>query len=397
MTRRKRLTQNQLLSLPAKPQRYFHADPELSGHYIRVMPTGAKSYAATARDPYGKQVWATIGSADVLKIEEAREAARNIIKRIRAGKPPVETPPVKPDSYQAVADNWLKRHVKAKKLRSLYEIERVLNKYVLPVWGKRSFIDIKRSDIAGLLDVVEDEHGKRQADVVLAIVRGIANWYGTRHDTYTSPFTRGMRRSDAKARERILDDAELRKVWRAASAGTFGAFIKMLLLTAQRRGAVLRMQWSETSDDGVWTIPNVDRAKGNAGALKLPTQALATLKTQPRLSGNPYVFAGRGDGPINGISKAKVAFDKHSGVANWTLHDLRRTSRSLLSRCGVRPDVSERLMGHALPGVEGIYDRFSYADEKADALVRLAALIDEIVSGEPSGKVVRLRKARADA
>jgi hypothetical protein len=63
----------------------------------------------------------------------------------------------------------------------------------------------------------------------------------------------------------------------------------------------------------------------------------------------------------------------------------------------VRPDVSERLMGHALPGVEGIYDRFSYADEKADALVRLAALIDEIVSGEPSGKVVRLRKARADA
>jgi len=399
MTRRKGLTQNQVLALKPRAKRYFHADPELAGHYVRVMPTCAKTYAAVARDPYGKQIWHTIGSVDVFKIEEAREAARDIIKRIRAGKPPVEPPPIKPDSYASVAENWVKRHVVAKKLRSRYEIERVLNKYVLPHWGTRDFIDIKRSDIASLLDLIEDDHGKRQADATLAIIRGISNWYGTRHDTYISPFTRGMRRSTAKARDRILTDGELRKVWQAASTGTFGAFVKMLFYTVQRRGVVLRMRWADISDDGVWTIPTEDRAKGNAGSLQLPAQVLAIIKALPRISGNPFVFAGRGDGPIIGVSKPKVQFDQQCKLAShWTLHDARRTSRSLLPRCGVRPDVSERLMGHTLPGVEGIYDRHAYSDEKADALKRLAGLIDEIVNGEPSGKVVKMKpKARANA
>ena len=216
-----------------------------------------------------------------------------------------------------------------------------------------------------------------------------------RDDWVTAELTR-QPPNDAKPRDRILDDGEIRKVWQAPSAGTFGAFVKMLLLTAQRRGAVRQMRWDHVSVDGVWEIPKEEREKGNAGSLKLPAQALSIIVTQPRISGNPYVFAGRGDGSINGISKAKVAVDKRSGVADWTLHDLRRSSRSLLSRCGVRPDVSERLMGHALPGVERIYDRFAYSDEKADALKRLAALIDEINNGEPSGKVVKMKpKARA--
>jgi integrase len=287
---------------------------------------------------------------------------------------------------------------KQKKLRSQKEIERILNKYVFPHWGSRDFVGIRRSDIAGLLDLIEDGHGATQADATLAVIRGISNWYSKRHDEYVSPFVRGMKRAGTKSRNRTLDDGELRSVWKQAEGeGTFGAFVRMLLLTAQRRSAVLRMRWSDISDDGVWTIPKEDRAKGNAGSLRLPQQALAIIKALPQIAGNPYLFAGRGDGPINGISKAKVKFDKRCKVAGWTLHDCRRTSRSILSRAGVRPDISERLMGHALPGVEGIYDRFSYAHEKADALKRLATLINEIVSGEPSGKVVKLSKARADA
>ena len=398
MTRRKRLTKNQVLALKPRADRYSVTDPELAGHYVRVMPTGAKSFAAVARDPYGKQVWWTIGSVDVLNIEEARDLARDAIKRIKAGKPPVEPPPIKPDSFRSVADNWIKRHVEAKKLRSGYEIERILDRYVFPHWGTRDFVDIKRSDIASLLDLIEDGNGARQADATLAVIRGIANWYSKRHDDYVSPFVRGMRRAAGKSRTRVLNDGELRAVWKAAAgSGTFGALVRMLLLTAQRRETVLRMRWSDISD-GVWTIPKVDRAKGNAGSLHLPAQALAIMKALPEIKDNPFVFAGRGDGPINGISKNKAAFDKRSGVIDWTLHDARRTARSLLSRCGVRPDVAERLMGHAIPGVEGIYDRHAYSDEKADALRRLGGLIEEIVNGEPSGKVVKMkRKVRADA
>ncbi len=74
----------------------------------------------------------------------------------------------------------------------------------------------------------------------------------------------------------------------------------------------------------------------------------------------------------------------------WTLHDLRRTARSLMSRAGVRPDISERVLGHAIPGVQGVYDRHTYDSEKADALKRLSDLISKIVK-PPKGNVVPLR------
>ena len=62
-------------------------------------------------------------------------------------------------------------------------------------------------------------------------------------------------------------------------------------------------------------------------------------------------------------------------LARWTVHDLRRTARSLMARAGVRPDVAERVMGHVQQGVESIYDRHNYNDEKANALGKLAGLI----------------------
>jgi integrase len=396
--RRKTLTDRMVAALPKKRKRYTKTDPELRGHYVRVMPQGANVYCVVARDPYGRQVWHTIGSADTFKIEEAREQGREAIKRIAAGKPPKEPPPVRPDSFKAVAENWIKRHVDKKGLRSKLEIERVLTKYVYPHWADRAFTEIRRSDVAALLDVVEDENGSRQADACLTIIRSIGNWYATRHDTYTPPVAKGMRRYVAGARERILSDDELRKIWRQAEAnGNFGALVRILLLTAQRRGAVLRMRWQDISDDGVWEIPSEDREKGNAGALRLPEQALAIINAQPRIAGHAFVFAGKSDGPLNGMSRPKARFDKRCGISGWTLHDCRRTARSLMSRAGVRPDIAERVMGHTLQGVEGVYDRHAYFDEKADALAKLAVLIEDIVNGSPSGKIVRLRKAHADA
>ena len=67
-------------------------------------------------------------------------------------------------------------------------------------------------------------------------------------------------------------------------------------------------------------------------------------------------------------------------LPNWTLHDLRRTAKTLMARAGVRPDISERVLGHVIAGVEGTYDRYSYADEKRDALEKLAAMIERIVA-----------------
>jgi integrase len=394
--RRRRRKEFKPAELPKKAKRYTEPDPEQRGLYVRIPPQGPNSFVTVARDPYGKQVWTTLGTTDELTLDEARATSRAVAKRIKDGKPAFEAPKQRPDSFEIVAREWLKRHVDAKALRSGTEIRRSLEKYVLPHWGDREFSDIRRSDVTRLLDYIEDNHGAVQADRVLAYVRAISNWHSTRVDNYVGPFTKGMRRSDPKARQRnrILDDEELRAMWKhAEQAGTFGAFVRIALLTAQRRTTVASMKWADIDGDGVWHIPAQPREKENAVALKLPEQALRIIDEQPRLASNPYVFAGRGAGPINGFTKCKAALDEAAGVSDWVLHDLRRTARSLLSRAGVRPDIAERALGHAIVGVEAIYDRHSYTEEKADALRKLAALIEQIVAGEPGGNVVRMQRA----
>ena len=190
--RRKTLTDRMVVALPKKATRYICADPDLRGHYVRIMPTGANVYAAVARDPYGKQIWATLGSADVLTIEEARELARTAIRRIKEGKPAFEPPPVKPDSVEDVARNWIERHVEKNKLRTAVEIKRIIETHILPAWANRPFADIRRGDIAKLLDHVEDRHGAWTADAVLTVLRQIASWFATRHDDYVPPFVKNM-------------------------------------------------------------------------------------------------------------------------------------------------------------------------------------------------------------
>ena len=202
--------------------------------------------------------------------------------------------------------------MRAKGLRSEGEVTRLLKARVFPAWKDRPFLSIRHSDVAALLDRVEDEHGAKQADYVLSAVRGIMNWYATRHDDYMPPLVRGMRRTDPKARQRarILDDDELRSVWTAAEgSSTFGAMVRIALLTAQRREKVSTMRWADLSSDGEWTIPVEAREKGNAGTLRLHDLGLAIIRAVPRLGDNPFVFAGRGKGSFSNFSKGKAALD----------------------------------------------------------------------------------------
>ena len=395
-TRRRRLTDEAVARLKPKPKRYSVPDPELIGHYVRVMPSGVKSYVAVARDPFGKQVWSTIGTCDHVGIEQARTKAREIIGRVKAGKSATEPPPPAADSFQSVAENWLRRHVAAKGLRTRYEIERCLNKYVLPHWANRPFVEIKRSDVAKLLDHIEDAHGARQADTCLTIIRSLANWFGTRSDDYVAPIARNMRRSTSRPRERILNDNEIRILWRVAEeSGAFGAALQLALLTAQRKAKLLHMRWSDIAD-GVWTVPTERREKGAGGELVLPKLALAILRRLPRVHGSDLVFA-----PASGVAKnsshamIKIRAALPNGFPQFTIHDLRRTARSLMSKAGCNSEHCERVLGHVVPGVEGICDRHPYRDEKRIVLAKLAAVIEQIISGKPSDEKIVPYRARS--
>jgi integrase len=144
------------------------------------------------------------------------------------------------------------------------------------------------------------------------------------------------------------------------------------------------MRWSEVDPaSGRWTIPKEPDEKGNPGVLVLPSAALDLVKAQPRLASNPWIFpAYRGDGHLSGVGDLKKDFDARlPDMPNWTLHDLRRTSRTEMTKARIDFYVAEAIMGHKLPGVAGIYARHSFAEEMVTALATLATHFERIVAG----------------
>ena len=367
--------------LKRRAKRYAKPDTELRGHRIRVQPSGSKSFWTVARDPKQKQVWTYVGPCDAMTIEEARAKARTILNRVRAGLPAIEA---KGETFDTVIAEWRKRYVEGKKLRTGDKMLSLIDRHISTELRSRVFTEIHREDITALLDKVEDQNGAPVADKVLTVIGSIMSWYATRHRNYVPCLVRGMRRTDSakKERDRILNDDELRMVWDVAGQqSTYGVFVKTLLLTVQRADKVLSMRREDIDADGVWTIPTAAREKRNIGKVRLPPGARAILDALPRFDSNPFVFAGRGQRHMSASGMFKAKFDAKlpSDMPNWRLHDLRRTARSLMSRAGVSSEHAERVMGHSIGGVEGIYDRHAYFDEKSAALAKLANLIDSIV------------------
>ncbi len=374
--------------------RYNVADAIVPGFGVRVTDKGSKSYVVTSRFPGSQNpTRRTIGKVGSIELADARTVARDWLGMLLRGVDPslnvIADPDVEvknPQTFEDIATQFLKLHVCRNKLRSAGEIERLINREMMPKWRTREFVSIRRADVAKLLDDIE-ERAPVLADYVLAVISKICNWYMARNDDYVSPIVRGMRRTKPRqrARDRVLNDEEIRIFWEASSqCGTFGAFLQICLLTSQRKTKVRLLRWDDIDDNGLWSIPSEAREKTNANSLLLPPKALQIIHAQHKVFDNPFVFAGRGGVAINGTGKSKRQIDKlmqkinGAEIKNWTVHDLRRTAKSLMARAGVRPEVSERVLGHVMEGVEGIYDRYSYDAEKAEALDSLAGIVAKL-------------------
>ena len=419
MARKSKLTKRTVDAAKPESKEFVLWDAEITGFGLRVQPTGRKVYLLKYRPKGGTQVKLNIGVHGDITADQARKIAGEWHGEVASGGDPrarmKADPGTSPVTFKATAENFIKRYVEKQggrkdgdiaPLRSAAEVRRAFDVYVLPEWGNRPFHSIKRSDVAKLLDTIEDKNGPVQADRVLAHIRKLFNWYATRDDNFASPIVRGMARTrpSERKRNRFLSDDEIRLIWPLLK-GTFGALVKALLLTGQRREKVAKMRWDDIDADGLWTIPREPREKNNPGTLPLSRAVLNVIEAQPKIDKCPYVFAGRTKGPFAGFSPAKRKLDmaitkalresdlNAEPLPGWTLHDLRRSSKTLMVRTAVRPDISERVLGHVIPGVEGVYDVHHYDDEKADALNRLAGLV-ELILNPPADNVTTLTAAR---
>jgi len=369
MLRSKRLDDDGVAKLKIPAKRVTIPDPECRGHYVRVTPKGHKTFWAVARDPSGKQMWKLIGDADAMKIEDARDKARKIIRAIRAA---VAGEITEDTTFEGIAMGWFKARVVDRKLRSETKTGALLKKRIIPAFAGMEFVDVRRKHITTLLDQIQARSGVRQADIALSIISGICGWHGKRDEEYDSPIIRGMKREEKNDRDRVLTDSEIRTLWRAD--GLLGNFTKLALLTGQRREKLLTMRYDDVRN-GVWYIRSEAREKGNGVELRLPTIALEILKQQRQICPGPRVF----DCPITRLRNLKLRFDRKHPMQPWVLHDLRRTSRTRMAEAGVMNVVAELVLGHAQRGVEAIYNRHAYFEEKAEALEKLAAKLADII------------------
>jgi integrase len=357
-----------------------------SGLYLVIQPNGHRSWAVRYRF-HGQQRKITLAAA--LTLAAARREASAALHQVEQGTDPAEQRQAakakaiaaREDTVQAICEQYLKRE--GTKLRTLADVEATLRRNVYPVLGSRPIDSIKRTEITRLLDKIEDKikagrgnSGERTADLVLAYLRRVFHWHEKRTDEFRSPIIRGMSRYSiaAHARERWLDDAEIKALWAASAApGPFPALIRFLLLTACRRSEGTGLRWDEISD-GSWLLPAPRHKKTGEKEVDLfrplSRRAQDLIAAQPRLG--PFVFSVDGSKPIT-FGYTMATFRKNCGITErWTAHDLRRTARTLMSRAGVDPDIAERCIGHKIPGIRGTYDRHPYYPEMQKAFEALA-------------------------
>lgn len=359
-------------------------DAALPGFGVRITASDRRSFVLMTRVA-GRPVRVTLGSYPATPLATARKRARAALDVAAAGDDP-RAP--KRDARAAdslaverLAAQFVEKWAKVRN-RTWPETERHLTRYVLPAWKGRRLDRIARQDVVALVAHVADAHGPIMANRVLATVKKWFSWSLDQGLLDVHPVARLTGPGAETARDHVLTDSDLSQLWKAwtAMAYPWGIAFQLLALTAARRGEVEAMRWDEIGDSGrLWTLPG-SRMKGKrAHVVPLSDPAVALLRGVPRFEGCPYVFTTRGAAPIRDWSGAVEAATEQSGVTGWRTHDLRRTARTGLAKLGVPADIAERVLGHVMPGVRGVYDRHDYLAEKRDALERWAGHLTMLV------------------
>ena len=220
------------------------------------------------------------------------------------------------NTFRAVAEDYLSDPEGGKRLRSRKERERIFRVYLYPKFGSRQIEDIRRKEISDLLKKIRTERGPVMAAHVLAVLRKLMNWHSANSDTFRSPIVKAMDKNKPaeRARGRVLDDDELRAVWRAADEMNhpFGGMVQFVLLTATRLREAAHMNRSELLTEADWLIP-AERYKSKREHLVPLSQAARDVLTKlPVIGRKGWLFTISGQAPINGFSKCKTQLDKRA-------------------------------------------------------------------------------------
>jgi integrase len=382
------------LALPdcARDKTFF--DTELAGFGLRLRDTGARSWLVQYAVG-GRTRRMTLGSPETVDPGKAREAAKDILAKVRLGQDPAHDKQAsRQDAAHTVGSlipRFLQRQRPRLRPKSFAESTRHLTKdlrtfHALPI----ARLD-RRAIAARLSEIAESRPAT--ANRVRATASAFCSWAAREGLIENNPVAFTNAATHNGPRNRLLTDAELAAIWAALGEDHYSNILRLLIHTGARREEIGALRWPEIDlANALITLPPGRTKNNRLHAIPLSTAALAILTAQAR-SDSEFVFGASGRAGFQNWTLCKRQLDARiaaSGaeVAPWVLHDFRRLiSTTMHERLGVPPHIVEAILGHAgghKSGVAGVYNKALYLDERRRALQHWSGHVMSIVAGVPT-------------
>ena len=368
-------------------------DRRLPGFGVRVYPSGRKVYIVQSRGPHGSRR-ATLGGHGPLAADQARRAAAAAIDRIKQGKDPLPPQGAKLEAAPTVADlagRFMREHARANCKPSTVETYRsTVDVHIVPALGGMSVDEVDRKHVADLhYSLRENPFAANAVRIILGKMFSLAEAWGLRAKG-TNP-CRFVRRYPEPQRERFLTREEFRRLGavleEAESDGSVHrsavAAIRLLLLTGCRKMEILGLKW----DDVDRTSGELRLRDGKSGARMVPLSPTVAelLDAMPRVTGNPWVIAGRKPGaPLCGLYVQWKKLRERAGLNDVRIHDLRHSYASRALAVGESLTMIGALLGHSEIASTARYAHLVRDTEKA-AAAKVGGSIGADILPEDSG------------
>jgi integrase len=325
-----------------------------------------------------------LGDYPALSPAKAREEAEDLHAKVHLhGDPATERKKNRIEAgntFGRLAEQYLEFKQPQMRPRSFAEVRRHLMVNAKPLHGL-PLASVDRVAVAARLNAFAKQ-GAVAANRTRASLSAMFAWAMGEGLALANPVAHTNRREE-KARDRVLSDAELRAIWHALEDDDFGGIVKLLMLTGQRRGEIAGLRWDEINGDQI--VLSSERTKNaRAHVVPLSETARATLAAFKITKGRTFVFGRDDNGGLKGWTEPKQRLDARTGLKPWVIHDLRRSVATGMADIGIQPHIIEAVLNHVSghrAGVAGIYNRSTYAAEKAQALARWDQHIRSIVGG----------------
>jgi len=377
------------------------------GLYLRKQTPNGASW--TLRYHFaGREHWLTLGHYPDMSLWQARIEARQARVLLDKQQDPLsvrraaEAEQRQRGSFRELCEDWYRNEVTGRGLKHPEVARRHLDKYLLPKLGRTAASDVTPADVARVIDGLKGR-APTAANDLLRFTRRIFAFGVRRRMLASNPAADFSPRLDGggteRPRSRALSLDELAQLFeKVRETPSFGSenclALKLLLALCVRKGELLGARWEEFDLDGntplgaVWHLPASRTKTATPLDIPLVPTAVEWLKEIKALdAGGEFLFPKRRRDrrervPHVGLDTLNAALQRvPHGLPPFTLHDLRRTARTQLAVLGVRREVAERCLGHAIRGVEGTYDRHNYFKERRAALERWTRLLNEAERG----------------